>query len=298
MKWIQPIMVSCFNQQMIQGFMRCFHMSMDKSTRNNKCLIRQESEDLEIHKLLIKEPKIRPKWEILCTMETSWKTSDKVMLGNKMWTISRPNSIMEDNHLSKWITKILLKQVIEMVQAHSVSIQVALEVTESELQMVLPKIIRLIYSIWSTSVKLQMGARTNNNKWWWQPNSSSIRLKINNQCFKAWIHQVKILTKEEMVVEAIKSTKLLHKLNLESRELIVVLAIQFSNNMRTVCQLMEMLIIKTWMPLCTLIITERDLFKVVQEVISQTWMQWMLPWMSATLPEMVKAILPVETTQP
>ena len=48
-----------------------------------------------------------------------------------------------------------------------------------------------------------------------------------------------------MVVEAIKSTKLLHKLNLESRELIVVLAIQFSNNMRTVCQLMEMPIIKT-----------------------------------------------------
>ena len=234
MKWILPIMVSYFNQLMILESMRCSLTSMARLLiRNNKCSIRPESEDLEIHKLPTKEAKIKPKWEILCTMETSWNMSDKVMLGNKMWTISRPNSIKEDNHLSKCSTKILPKQVTEMVRAHSVSILVELEATELELPMVLYKIIRLIYSIWSTNVKLQMAVKTHNNKWWWQPNSFSTRLKITNQCFKVWIHQAKILTKEGTPP---KSTKQLLKPNLENRELTVVQAIQFSNSMRTVCQ--------------------------------------------------------------
>lgn len=71
------------------------------------------------------------------------------MLANKMWTISKHNSIMEDNHSNKWLTRMSLTPVIEMEQAHSVLTQVVLEATELEPPMVLlPKIIRLIYLIW------------------------------------------------------------------------------------------------------------------------------------------------------
>ena len=204
---------------------------MVKWIRNNRCSIRQESEDLVILRILINKVKIRHKWEIPCIMETSWRISDKVMLGNKTWTISILSNIMEDNHLNKWIIRTSPKQVIEMEQAPLASTQVELEAIGLELLMVLLKIIKLIYSIWWTKGKLQMEVRTTNNKWWWPPNSSLILHRTIIKCSQAWILQVRTL-----IMVTPRSQKLLLKLNLESRGPIVVLVIQFNNNMKTACQ--------------------------------------------------------------
>jgi len=231
MKWTQPIMVYCSNPLMIQGFMRCYHMLMARWTRNNRCSIRPESEDLVIHRIPTKGLRIKHKWETPCIMETSWRISGKAMLDNKAWTISILNSIMEANHSNKWTTRTSPKRVTEMVPVHSVSTQVVLEATELELLMVWLKIIRLIYSIWWTKEKLQMEARITNNKWWWPPSSSLIQLKTITKCYQAWTHQGRI-----RIMETLRSLKLLLKLNSESKEPIVVLAIQFNNNMKTACQ--------------------------------------------------------------
>jgi hypothetical protein len=126
-RWTQLIMVFYYNQQTTQEFMKCYHMLMDKvKWTRNKCSTKQELVDLVILKIQAKEVvvKIRLKWEIQCTMETLWRISGKVMLANKMWTISKHNSIKEDNHSNKWLTRMSLIPVIEMEQAHSVLIQV------------------------------------------------------------------------------------------------------------------------------------------------------------------------------
>ena len=215
------------------------------------------------------------------------------MLGNKTWTISILNSIMEANHLSKWTIRTLPRQVTEMVQAHSVSTQVVLEAIELVLQMEWHKIIRRIYSIWLIKEKLQMEVRTTINKWWWQPNSSSTPHKTIIKCSQAWIHLVRTPIKEIN-----RSIKPLPKPSLESKDRTVVQATQFNNNMKTPCQYRAMVIIKTWMPLSILIITERDLSKVVQAILQIT-MLWTLLWILVPLlKEMVIAMLQVETTQP
>jgi hypothetical protein len=139
-----------------------------------------------------------------------------------------------------------------------------------------------------------MEVRTSNNKWWWQLNSSSTLPQATIKWYQVWIHQVKT-----PIVEILKSQKLLLKPNLESRDKLVVQAIQLNMDMRTACQYREMEIIKTWMPLFISITTERDLSKEVL-VILQIKMQWMLLWILATLLEemVLIAMLQVETTQP
>jgi len=232
MRWTLHIMVYCFNQPMTPEFMRCCHMSMGRWTKSSKCSIRLESVDLPIHRTLTKELIIKPKWEIPCTMETSWRTLDRAMPdNNRLWTISILNSIMEVNHLKIWTTKTSLTLVIEMVQALLALTQVELEATESEQPMVFHKIIRLIYSIWWTRGKHLMAVKTINNKWWWLHSNSSIQPnRIIIICFQAWIHLVRT-----PIMGTLKSQKPLLKLNLESREPIVVQAILFTNNMRTAC---------------------------------------------------------------
>ena len=206
---------------------------MDRWIKSNKCSIRQELEDLPILRIPTKELIIKPKWEILCTMETLWRTLGKAMLGNKLWIISILNSIMEASHLKIWTTRTLLIQVIEMVQARLASILVELEAIELELLTVFLKIIRLIYSTWSIREKLLMVAKTMNNKWWWLPNSSLIQLRITIRCFQAWIlHKIR----GTLTTEILRFQRQLPKLNLENRELIVVLVTQFTNNMRIACQ--------------------------------------------------------------
>ena len=147
MRWTQPTMVCSYNQQMTRGSMRCYLMSMVKSIKS-RCSTKLELVVLVHLRTQAKAvTKIRPKWETLCTMVTSWKTSDKVMLDNKMWIISKLSNIMEANHLIKWTTRTSLTPVIEMGLAPSESTQVVLVATELEPQTVLPKIIKPTCSI-------------------------------------------------------------------------------------------------------------------------------------------------------
>ena len=70
---------------------------------------------------------------------------------------------MEANHSIKIIIR-MATQVIEMAQAHLVSTQAVLEITESVQLTVLPKITKLICSIWLIKGKLQTVIRTTINK--------------------------------------------------------------------------------------------------------------------------------------
>ena len=228
---------------------------MDKWIKNNKCLTRQELVVSVILKTQVKEGKIRHRWEIPCTMATSWKTSDKAMLDNKMWIISKLSNIMEDSHLTKWIIKTSPTQVTEMVQAPSVSTQVALAATESEQLMELPKIIKPICSIWSTKGKHQMVIRTTNNKWWWPLNNSSTLHLTITRWYRVWTPQVKTPLKLTLILRQ------LLKLNFVSSDRTVEQATQ--SNMRTACLFKVMVTTKIWMPLSISITTERDLSKEV-----------------------------------
>ena len=188
-------------------------------------------------------------------MATSWKTSDKAMLDNKMWTISKHSSTMEVSHSNKWIIKILPTQVIEMGQAPSESIQVALAATELVQQTVLPKIIKPTYSTWWTRGKHLTVIRTTNNKWWWQHNNSSTQHPTTTKWFQAWILQVKTPLKQT------PTSRQLPRQSYASKGRTVEQATQ--SNMRTVCLFKVMVITRIWMLLFISIITERKLSDLI-----------------------------------
>jgi len=253
MRWI-PLIMECFcSQQMTQGFMRCFLMLMDKLIRN-RCSTKQELEALVHLRIQAKVVlKIRHRWGTQCTMATSWKTSDKAMLDNKMWIISKLSSIMEDNHLTKWIIRISLTQVTEMEQALSESTQPELVATESVLQTVLPKTIKPICSIWWIREKHQTEIRTTNNKWWWQLSNSSTQPQTTIRWSQAWTHQDRTPLTPTLI------SRLSPKLNYESRDRIVER--QTLSNMKTACLFKVTETIIIWMLQSTSITTERDLSK-------------------------------------
>lgn len=190
MRWTQLIMVFSSSLLMTQEFMRCSLMLMVRSLKNNKCSTRQELVVSEILKPQTKDNRTKHKWETPCIMVTSWKTSDKAMLANKMWIISKLSSIKEDNHLSKWTIRTSPTQVTEMEPAHLALTQAVLATTESVQLTVLPKIIKPICSIWWIRGKHQMETKIN-NKWWWQPNNSSTQHQTTINRFLAWIPLVK-----------------------------------------------------------------------------------------------------------
>ena len=147
MKWTRHIMEYYCNLQMTQEFTRCFLMLMGRRIRNNKCSIKHELVDLPIlrtHRKVLN--KIKLKWEIPCTMATSWKTFVRAMLVNNRYLriTSILNNIMVVN--TSKINKTLPVPVIEMEPAHLVLIQVGLEATELERQMEFRRIIKLTYS--------------------------------------------------------------------------------------------------------------------------------------------------------
>ena len=193
MRWTLPIMVFSSNQQMTQGSMRCYLMLMVRSIRS-RCSTKPELVVLVHLKTQAKEvTKIRHKWGTRCIMATSWKTSDKVMLDNKMWTISKLSSIMEDSLLTKLIIRILLIRVTEMEQALLASTQAVSEATESEQPTVLPKIIKPICSTSSIRGKHQMATRIS-NKWWWRPSNSSTPLQTTTRWSQVWTPLDRALT--------------------------------------------------------------------------------------------------------
>lgn len=292
-RWIPLIMVCCYSQQMTQGFTRCSHMLMVKLIKS-KCSTRQESVVLVIlrpqTKVAVKT--IRHRWETQCTMATSWKISDKAMLGNKMWIISKHSSIMEDSHSNKWTIRTSPTQVTEMELVPSVSTLLELEATELVLPTVWPKIIKLICSIWSTKGKHQMVIRTTtNNKWWWQLSNSSTQHQTTTKWSQAWTHQGRTLLRPTLI------SRRLPRQNSVSRDKTVELLTPPST--RTACLFKEMVTIIIWMLLSTSITTERDQSKEVL-VTSPMWTQWMQPWTLATSLEamVVIATLPAVITQP
>lgn len=279
MRWIPHIMAFSSNQPMTQGFMRCFPMSTVKWTRS-RCSTRPELVVLELLKTQAKEDKIRHKWEILCIMATSWKTSDKAMLDNKMWIISKHSSTMEDSHLTKWTTRTSPTRAIETEPAPSASTQVGLAATELVQPTVLPKIIKLTCSTWWTRGKRQMEIRITNNKWWWQRNSSSIQRRTTTRWSQAWTPLPRTPPTPT------RTSRRLPKPNYASKGRTAERAIQF--NMRTACLFKAVATTRTWMPQSISTITERGRFKAGLPTL-RTSMRWMPPWILATSREAMAA---------
>ena len=204
------------------------------------------------------------------------------MLVNKMWIISKPSNIMEANLLINKPIKTLPTQVIETVQAHLVSTQVALEATELVPLMAWLKIIKLTFSTLWTREKHQTETKTN-NKWWWRLNNFSAQLETTIKWFQAWTQRVRTLQ-----LATITSTRPSPKLNSASKDKPVELVTQFS--MKTTCQYKETGTTIIWMQLSTSTTIERDQFRV-DPVTLPTKMLWMPLWILATLLEVTVLIV-------